>query len=126
VLPLVDSTTRAGRAIVRLNSAGALRPGMYADLRLEATRLTGRTVVPERAVIERDGRPLVFVVRNDRAQWVYVNPGRSNGREREILPDSSTGQIPVKAGDLVITEGHLTLTHDAPVRVVSKRETERP
>jgi RND family efflux transporter MFP subunit len=126
VLPLVDSTTRAGRAVVRLNSAGALRPGMYADLRLEATRLTGRTVVPERAVIERDGRPLVFVVRNDRAQWVYVNPGRSNGREREILPDSSTGQIPVKAGDLVITEGHLTLTHDAPVRVVSKRETERP
>jgi RND family efflux transporter MFP subunit len=123
VLPLVDSTTRSGRAYVRLSGNGVLRPGMYADLRLEATRLTRRTIVPEKAVIERDGRPLVFVIRNNRAQWVYVFPGRSNGREREILADSATGQIPIKAGDLVIVEGHLTLTHDAPVRVVSRRET---
>jgi len=123
VLPLVDSTTRAGRVYVRLNNNGVLRPGMYADLRLEATRLTNRRLVPDRAVIDRDGRSLVFIVKNGRAQWTYVNPGRSNGTDREILPDSATGQIPVKPGDLVITEGHLTLTHDAPVRVVSRRET---
>jgi membrane fusion protein (multidrug efflux system) len=123
VLPLVDSTTRSGRAYVRLSGNGVLRPGMYADLRLEATRLTKRLIVPEKAVIERDGRPLVFIVRNGRALWTYVQPGRSNSREREILPDSATGQIPVKPGDQVIVEGHLTLTHDAPVRVVSKRET---
>jgi hypothetical protein len=30
--------------------------------------------------------------------------------------------IPVNAGDQVIIEGHLTLTHDAPVRVVAARE----
>jgi RND family efflux transporter MFP subunit len=125
VLPLVDSTTRSGRAYVRLTGNGALRPGMYADLRLEATRLTKRLVVPEKAMIERDGRPLVFIVRNNRALWTYVNPGRSNGREREILPDSATGQIPVKPGDQVIVEGHLTLTHDAPVRAVAKQETAR-
>ncbi|HLA89089.1 MAG TPA: efflux RND transporter periplasmic adaptor subunit [Gemmatimonadaceae bacterium] len=123
VLPLVDSTTRAGRVYVRLSGSGVLRPGMYADIRLEATRLTKRRIVPFKAVIERDGRPLVFVVRNGRAQWTYVTPGRSNGRETEILPDSTTGQIPVKPGDLVITEGHLTLTHDAPVRVMAMRET---
>jgi RND family efflux transporter MFP subunit len=126
VLPLVDSTTRSGRAYVRLTGSGVLRPGMYADLRLEATRLTKRLIVPEKAVIERDGRPLVFIVRNGRALWTYVNPGRSNGREREILADSASGQIPVKPGDQVIVEGHLTLTHDAPVRAVSKRETARP
>lgn len=123
VLPLVDSTTRSGRAYVRLSGSNVLRPGMYADLRLEATRLTKRLVVPEKAMIERDGRPLVFIVRNNRALWTYVNPGRSNGREREILPDSATGQIPVKPGDQVIVEGHLTLTHDAPVRAVAKQET---
>ena len=31
VLPLVDSTTRAGRAFVRTRGNGAPRPGMYAD-----------------------------------------------------------------------------------------------
>jgi HlyD family secretion protein len=99
---------------------------MYADVRLEATRLTGRIVVPASAVIERDGRPLVFVVRDGRAQWVYITPGRSNGRETEVVADSSTGEIPVNPGDLVLVEGHLTLTHDAPVRPVSRAERRTP
>jgi membrane fusion protein (multidrug efflux system) len=121
VLPLVDSTTRAGRAYVRVPGNNALRPGMYADVRLEANRLTNRRLVPARAVIERDGRPLVFVVKSGRAQWTYINPGRSNGIETEVLPDSATGQIPVNPGDEVIVEGHLTLTHDAPVRVTKAK-----
>jgi hypothetical protein len=33
-----------------------------------------------------------------------------------------SGQIPVNPGDVVLIEGHLTLTHDAPVRLVAKRE----
>lgn len=119
VLPAVDSVARAGRALVRVAGNAELRPGMYADVRLEATRLTNRRLVPARAVIERDGRPLVFVVRDGRAEWVYVNPGRSNGSETELLPDEATGLIPVEPGDQVIVDGHLTLTHDAPVRVVA-------
>ncbi len=122
VLPLVDSTTRAGRAHVRTVGNGTLRPGMYADVRLEAQRLAGRRLVPTRAIIERDGRPLVFVIKDGRAQWTYIVPGRSNGRETEVLPDSVSGLVPVQPGDQVIVEGHLTLTHDAPVRVVASRE----
>jgi HlyD family secretion protein len=119
VLPIVDTTTRSGRAFVRIPTGSPLRPGMYADVKLEASRLTGRRLVPTRAIIQRDNRPLVFVVKNGRAQWVYINPGRSNGIETEVLPDSGTGLIPVEVGDQVIVEGHLTLTHDAPVRVVN-------
>lgn len=122
VLPLVDSLTRAGRAIVRIAGDGVLRPGMFADVQLEATRLPDRRLVPARAVIERDGRPLVFVIRDGRAQWTYMTPGRSNGLETEVLPDSSTGVVPVNAGDQVIVEGHLTLTHDAPVKLAAVRE----
>ena len=121
VLPLVDSLTRAGRAIVRVVGDGTLRPGMYADVQLEATRLPSRRLVPARAVIERDGRPLVFIVKEGRAQWTYINPGRSNGNETEVLPDSATGQVPVNPGDPVIVEGHLTLTHDAPVKVIAQK-----
>lgn len=130
LLPVVDSITRAGRAIVRLAGDGTLRPGMYADVQLEAARLRNRRLVPARAVIERDGRPLVFVVKDGRAQWTYIVPGRSNGVDTEVLPDSSTGEIPVSAGDAVIVDGHLTLTHDAPVKPVpgatSSSRRERP
>jgi RND family efflux transporter MFP subunit len=121
ILPIVDSATRAGRAVIR-TGGGVLRPGMYADIRLEASRLPNRIIVPAQAVIERDGRPLVFVVKEGRAQWVYIFPGRSNGVETEVLPDSSTGLIPLKPGDIVLVEGHLTLTHDAPVRVIQRAE----
>jgi membrane fusion protein (multidrug efflux system) len=127
VLPIVDSTSRAGRAYVRLQSNDVLRPGMYADVKLEAQRLTNRRLVPSPAIIQRDGRDLVFVVKNNTAQWTYVVSGRSNGVYTEILPDTSgqnVGQIPVNAGDLVIVQGHLTLTHGAPVRVVARRETD--
>ena len=126
VLPVIDSTTRSGKAYIRLAGGGALRPGMYADVRLEASRLRDRRLVPARAVIERDGRPLVFVVKDGRAQWVYITPGRSNGAETEVLPDSASGEIPVRVGDQVIVEGHLTLTHDAPVRVLQAPDGERP
>jgi RND family efflux transporter MFP subunit len=123
VLPLVDSAGKAGTAVVRIRGDGKLRPGMYVEVRLEANRMTDRILVPERALVERDGRPLVFVVRDGRAEWVYVNPGRSNGREREILADSVSGQIPLAPGDMVLIDGHLTLTHQAPVRLVAKTET---
>lgn len=119
VLPAVDSVARAGRALVRVTDDAVLRPGMYADVQLEATRLPNRRLVPSRAIIERDGRSLVFVVKDGRAQWVYVTPGRSNGADTEILPDEATGIIPVEPGDQVIVDGHLTLTHDAPVRVIT-------
>lgn len=128
ILPLVDSIAHAGRAIVRINSSGIndlLRPGMYVDVQLEANRLRNRRLVPSRAVVERDGRPLVFVIRDGRAQWTYVEAGRNNGIETEILPDSISGIIPVNAGDMVVVDGHLTLTHDAPVRVTAVREQEQ-
>ncbi len=122
LLPLVDSATRAGRALVEVRGDQVLRPGMYADVRLEATRLPGRVLVPSRAIIERDGRPLVFVVKEGKAQWTYILPGRTNGTDTEVLPDSTSQQVPVAVGDTVIIEGHLTLTHDAPVRLVAQQE----
>ncbi len=118
VLPVVDTATRAGRVLVRVRTGdGRLRPGMYADVQLEAARLVGRVLVPAGAVIERDGRTLVFRARAGRADWVYVPVGRSNGVETEILADSVSGRTLVAPGDTVLVGGHLTLTHDAPIRV---------
>lgn len=125
VLPIVDSAGRAGTAIVRIRGDGKLRPGMYVDMRLEANRLANRIIVPSRAIVERDGRPLVFKVTNGIAEWVYVSAGRTNGRQTEVLPDSVSGIVPLEPGDTVLVAGHLTLTHQAPVRLVSTREIEQ-
>ena len=127
VLPVVDTTTRAGRVVVRVRTSdGRLRPGMYADVQLEAARLVARVLVPAGAVIERDGRTLVFRARAGRADWVYVPVGRSNGVETEILADSVSGRPNVGPGDTVLVGGHLTLTHDAPIRVRLQEGRARP
>lgn len=122
VLPLVDSTTRAGKVIVSLPNPGPLRPGMYADVQLESSRLPNEIIVPASAVLQREGRPLVFVVKDGKAKWTYVNPGRSNGAETIVLPDSASNEIPVAPGDTVLISGHLTLTHDAPVKVEMRKD----
>ena len=115
ILPQVDSATRAARVLVAIRGDGVLRPGMSADVRLETATLRGRLLVPTSAVIERDGRTLVFVVKGGRAQWTYVVPGQSNGERVEVLPDSNSAIAPVTRGDTVLVGGHLTLTHDALV-----------
>ncbi|HWO88859.1 MAG TPA: efflux RND transporter periplasmic adaptor subunit [Gemmatimonadales bacterium] len=127
VLPVVDTATHAGRVLVRVPS-GSLRPGMYADVELEATRLTNRLLVPADAVIERDGRPLVFRAREGRAEWVYVGLGRSNGRETEIMGEEGAVLPPIEPGDTVLVGGHVSLTHDAPIRVIltEQRQPRRP
>jgi len=127
VLPVVDTATRAGRVLVRVRTAdGRLRPGMYADVQLEAARLVNRVIMPAGAVIERDGRTLVFRARAGRADWVYMPVGRSNGTETEVLADSVSGRTPVEPGDTVLVGGHLTLTHDAPIRVRLQEERRSP
>ncbi|MES3034952.1 MAG: efflux RND transporter periplasmic adaptor subunit [Gemmatimonadota bacterium] len=118
VLPLLDSASRSARIVVAFLGDGILRPGMSADLEVETSTLRSRLVVPTSAIIERDGRTLVFAVRNGRAEWVYVLPGTSALGMTELRPDSSAGTKPVVAGDTVLTRGHLTLTHGARVRVV--------
>ena len=86
---------------------------------------TDRVIVPAVAVIERDGRPLVFRHRAGRAEWLYVTPGRSNGRETEVSPSQETNLAPIQPGDTVLVEGHLTLAHDAPVRLLSRSAFQR-
>jgi len=116
VLPTVDTSAHAGRVLLRVPAPGVLRPGMSVDVELEGERVRARRLVPTRAVLERDGRPLVFLQRNGRAHWTFVVPGRSNGVETELLPDPDTGRHTVPAGARVLVAGHETLTHEAPVR----------
>lgn len=122
VLPLVDSTRRTGTVVVRLQGNGIIRPGMFAKVSLEADRLRDRIIVPERAIVERQARPLVFAVRNGIAEWVYIERGQSNGTYTEIRPDTVSGIIPLKPGETVLVGGHLTMVHQAPVRVINRPE----
>jgi hypothetical protein len=78
---------------------------MYADVRLEATRLSGRVVVPARAIIERDNRPsyswCVMAARNGP---ISCRDAPMDWRPK-CCPTARQGQIPLNVGDVVLVEG---------------------
>jgi len=74
-----------------------------------------RLLVPREAILTRDDRPLLFKVEDNRAKWLYVQLGESNDDLIEITKVLQGG--PLAPGDKVIVSDHLTLTHEAKVKV---------
>jgi len=121
--PVVDPDSRTGRVTVLLqNRDRRIKPGMYAEVSLDAEALPDRILVPRSAILERgEGRrrTMLFVYEGDErqglAKWRYVTTGRENEQYVEILPG---GEGTVKPGEIVLVDGHAYLAHDTPVRLV--------
>ena len=117
VNPLVDPETKTCRVTVEMdNPEKKLKSGMFAFVKLEAQIHKNRFLVPKDAIIVRNNRELVFIARDGRAVWSYVDTGLSNDRYVEILGS----RMDLKPGEQVLTNGHYTMSHDAPVRIVNK------
>lgn len=111
--PIVDADRKTLSVTVRLpNADRRLKPGMFAQVELDSQIFEDRLLVPVQAVLLRDNRQLVFVVRDGRAQWEYVTTGYENDQWIEIVSDN------VHEGDIIVTSGHFTLAHDVPVSIV--------
>ncbi len=112
--PVVDRESKTVKVAVRLtNPSRRILPGMFAYAKLEAQIFKDRLLVPKEAVLTRDQRKLVFIVRDGLAKWCYVETGLENDEFAEILNSS----FDLKPGEMVITSGHYTLVHDARVRI---------
>jgi membrane fusion protein (multidrug efflux system) len=121
--PVIDPRTRTARVTVMLpNPDGAVKPGMYARVKIAARLFPNRTMVPRAAILERDNRTLVFVFEPEGnssqglAKWTYVTTGLENDEYVEIVPGEGTTML--EPGQMVLTDGHYTLIHDARVRIV--------
>ena len=126
VNPIIDPETQMARVTVRLSNPEArIVPGMPGNVRIAGRQLADRTFVPKEAVVERNRRQVVFVfepsgpgAETGRAQWEYVTLGLENDTQVEIIanPDGDDTFVP-DGGELVLVDGHATITHDAQVRI---------
>ena len=116
VSPQFNRETRTCQVLMRLkNSDGRMRPGMFARALIAGERFEDRLLIPREAVLMRDGRPLVFKVEGDRAKWLYVELGESNDHLVEITSVLQGGTL--EPDDRVVVSDHLTLAHDAKIKV---------
>jgi HlyD family secretion protein len=125
--PVIDPRTRTARVTVVLaNPEGAVKPGMYARVRIAARLFPNRIMVPRTAILERDNRTLVFVFQPEGgggqglAKWTYVTTGLENEEAVEIVPGDGTTML--EPGQQVLTDGHYTLIHDARVRIAEEAD----
>lgn len=111
---VVDATTATIRARAEFpNSRKALRPGMFARVRISLPSEEGGILVPERAVVELQGRSFVWVIgaENKATQRaVVVAPNR-------IGPDAIVTQG-LEVGEKIVVEGLQKLREGAPVQLM--------
>ncbi len=89
-----------------------IRPGMFAEVKIDSKIYEDRLMVPKTAILPRDDRKVVFKVSADnRAKWLYVETGVENDEFVEI----TKGEL--AAGELVLTDNHFTMGHDTLVKV---------
>jgi membrane fusion protein (multidrug efflux system) len=111
VNPLVDA---AGRSIVIRaqvpNPDTALRPGMFARVRLITRDQADAMVLPEQAMVPQGSEQYVFKVIDGKVARVKVE----TGQRRDGMVEVVAGLAP---GDLVVTAGQLKIREGSAVRV---------
>ena len=111
VNPLLDA---AGRAVVIRaqvkNADAALRPGMFARVRLITSESTDSLVVPEQALVPQGSEQFVFKVVDGRAVRAKVEVGQRREGKVEVVSG-------VTAGEVVVVSGHQRLRDGVPVAV---------
>jgi RND family efflux transporter MFP subunit len=119
ISPDIDDVSRTCPVLMRLESKeGRYKPGMFVRAAIAGEFLEDRLMVPVEAILTRDGRPVLFRVEDGRAKWVYVQLGERNDHLVEITRIDQGG--PLDPGTMVVVENHLTLTHDAKVKIKKK------
>ncbi len=127
VFSVSPSVTPGGRAVnvkVRITSiepekSDRLRNGARVSVWIAVQEAADTTVIPSTAVVYRDQKPHVFVVKEeDGKQFVEqheIITGIEGISEQEILEG-------VEPGDLLVTEGKKRLVNGAPVDVVEIKD----
>jgi membrane fusion protein (multidrug efflux system) len=106
----VDPVTRSATVVASLpNPDNALMPGMFLSITLEKRR-ENVLLIPEEALVPREGRQFVFVVEEGKAIEHEVDLGGRTPGYAEVR----SGLAP---GDLVVVEGTQRLRDGAPVQV---------
>ncbi len=107
--PLVDAAGRAIviRALVK-NADTALRPGMFARVKLLTREALDAIVVPEQALVPQGEDQYVFRVVDGKAVRTKVEVGQRRDSRVEILKG-------IAAGDTIVTAGQIKIRDGTPV-----------
>ena len=106
ILPAADPQNRSFKVKISVdNTGGHLKSGMFARLQGVSYRNPRALLVPREAVLEREGKKVVFVVDGNRVVMREVKTGRNNEKNCEITAGVKSGEQIVTAGQTLLNDG---------------------
>jgi RND family efflux transporter MFP subunit len=107
--PIVDKNGMIKVKAVLINQSNKLFEGMNVLVKIQRL-LDKRLIIPKSALVLRNNKKVVFTLKNNRANWVYVQTGQENS-------DSYVVTEGLSPKNSVIYEGNINLVHETPVIV---------
>ena len=105
VAPVVDAGSGTFRVICAFAGGGLLQPGMFGRMRIDYDQRANALVVPRTALLDDEGDPAVFAVRNGKAVRVPVTLGYLDGAWAEVKKGIGLGEQVVVAGKTALRDG---------------------
>ena len=103
VNPILQEDTRSARARIRLkNPGGELKPGLLVRVLVDLSGTEKALIVPEGAIQLLEGRPVIFVKKEEGFVPHEVKLGRKHNGWVEVLEGLSPGEIYVAEGALTL------------------------
>jgi len=105
VAPVVDAGSGTFRVICAFAGGGLLQPGMFGRMQIDYDQRANALVVPRTALLDDEGDPAVFAVRNGKAVRVPVKLGYLDGAWAEVKKGIGLGEQVVVAGKTALRDG---------------------
>ncbi len=115
ISPVVDSGSGTFRVVCAFEGGGTLRPGMFGRIEVVYDERVDALTMPRVALLEDEGEPAVFVVRESKAVRVPVELGYVNGELAEVRSGLKEGEDVVTAGKVAIRDGSEVEVINLPV-----------
>ncbi|MFC4727490.1 efflux RND transporter periplasmic adaptor subunit [Coralloluteibacterium thermophilus] len=105
VSPVVDAGSGTFRVVAAFDGGGELRPGMFGRIAVTYDQREDALTVPRAALLEDEGTPAVYAVRDGKAVRTAVEVGYTSSDLVEIRGGLADGERVVTAGRLALRDG---------------------
>jgi len=106
VSPAADPQTQNYTVKIKVpNDEGLLKGGMFAEIKIGVDKAENVLSVPLSAVIDDNGRKVVYVVKGDKAEKREISIGFSNNELVQVLSGVSEGEEVVVKGQNLLSDG---------------------
>ncbi|WP_119718265.1 efflux RND transporter periplasmic adaptor subunit [Lysobacter tabacisoli] len=105
VSPVVDSGSGTFRVICAFDGGGLLQPGMFGRIKIDYDSRADALVVPRIALLDDEGDPAVYTVKDGKAARVPVKLGYMDGEWVEVRSGLAEGAQVVVAGKTALRDG---------------------